>query len=95
MRNFGCASARVGVAAGFLMVAAFFAAPASAACFEDIGCTNSDRYEFDDLIEMTCNTLFRIQDRIEEENDDDEDMNRVERHNLRVVSEAISDADCD
>ena len=87
--------ARVTIAAGFLTMAAFFGAPASAACFEDIGCTDSDRYDLDDLVDMTCETLERISDRIHEENEDDEDdMNRTERHNLRVVDEAESEAGC-
>lgn len=83
------------VAAGLLAAAAFFSLPASAACFEDIGCTNTDRYDFDDLIDMTCETLFRIKARIEDENEDEDDMNRTERRNLQTVEDAISSADCD
>jgi hypothetical protein len=85
---------RAGFVAG-LTILGFGAAPANAACFEDIGCTNKDRYDVDDLKDMTCETLERIHDRVDEENEDDEDLNRVERHNLRAVEEAQSDADCD
>jgi hypothetical protein len=86
---------RAGVIAGFAIGMALMGAPASAACFEDIGCTNKDRYDADDLKDMTCDTLERIHDRIDEENEDEDDLNRVERHNLRAVEEAQSDADCD
>jgi hypothetical protein len=85
---------RAAVSAGFLTMAAFLAAPASAACFEDIGCTDSDWYEVDVLRYMTCETLERISDRIDEENEDEDELNRVERHNQDVVDEAESEAGC-
>lgn len=59
--------ARCGIAAGVL-AGALGVGPAQADCFEDIGCTDSDRFDVDDLVELSCENLWFVRNRIYDEN---------------------------
>ena len=60
--------ARAGVAVGFLMIVSIGAAAARADCLEVIGCTDSDRFDLDDLYELSCENLWHVRNRIYDEN---------------------------
>jgi hypothetical protein len=59
---------RAGVAAGLLALASVSSGPASADCLEDIGCTDSDRFDLDDLVDLSCQNLWYVRNRIYDEN---------------------------
>jgi hypothetical protein len=42
--------------------------PARADCFEDIGCTDSDRFDVDDLMYLSCENLWYVRNKIYDEN---------------------------
>jgi len=67
MRNVGGVFACAGLVAGLLIFGPG-ATPARADCFEDIGCTDSDRYDVDDLVELSCQNLWYVRNRIYDEN---------------------------
>jgi hypothetical protein len=67
MRKVGGFLARAGIALGALMISAS-AVPAHADCYEDIGCTDSDEYDVDDLTELSCENLWFVRNRIYDEN---------------------------
>jgi YARHG domain len=52
-------------AAGFVLLAA---APASAACFEDVGCTDSQYMRAQDLRLLSCENLWMVRNTIFDEN---------------------------
>ena len=59
------------VAAGVAAVGLFTAGdmtPVRADCFEDIGCTDSDEFDVDDLIYLSCENLWYVRNRIYDEN---------------------------
>lgn len=60
----GCAV----VAAGAIVFLSAGATPARADCFEDIGCTDSDRFDIDDLVELSCENLWYVRNSIYDEN---------------------------
>ena len=64
------ANVLVGAAAafGFVMMAFAGATPAWADCYEVIGCTDSDRFDGDDLEEFSCENLWHVRNRIYDEN---------------------------
>jgi hypothetical protein len=62
-----CLFARAGFVAG-LTVLSIGAAPAYADCYEDIGCTDSDEYNVDDLTALSCENLWHVRNRIYDEN---------------------------
>ena len=68
MTDFGSLLARAGLAVGIVMLVSIGAAPARADCFEDIGCTDSDYFDVDDLVEMSCENLWYVRNRIYDEN---------------------------
>jgi hypothetical protein len=45
-----------------------FTGPALAACYEDIGCTDSDTYQKRDLRELSCQGLWDVRNTIYKEN---------------------------
>lgn len=50
MRKLACA----------FLISMMFAAPANAACYENIGCTDEDEFEEDDLEELSCRALWEL-----------------------------------
>lgn len=56
------------VATAGLMLLSFSPAPAHADCFEVIGCTGSDRFDGDDLEQLSCENLWHVRNRIYDEN---------------------------
>ena len=56
------------IGAGVLMLVSIGAAPARADCYENIGCTDSDRMDVDDLVEFSCENLWHVRNRIYDEN---------------------------
>jgi YARHG domain len=60
--------ATVGMAAGFMLMMSAGAAPVRADCYEDIGCTDSDSFDVDDLVELSCQNLWHVRNRIYDEN---------------------------
>ena len=67
MRRVGAFLVRTGVAGGMLIVVSAGAVPARADCFEDIGCTDSDWFDADDLEELSCENLWHVRNRIYDE----------------------------
>lgn len=65
-------NARILIAAASLGVAGVITAgsvtSARADCFEDIGCTDSDRFDIDDLVYLSCENLWYVRNRIYDEN---------------------------
>lgn len=41
---------------------------ALADCYEGIGCSDSDEYDVDDLVELSCENLWHVRNRIYDEN---------------------------
>jgi hypothetical protein len=68
MRRISGFFARAGVAAGMLTMISAGAAPARADCYENIGCTDSDSMDVDDLVELSCENLWHVRNRIYDEN---------------------------
>jgi hypothetical protein len=68
MRGLGGFMARAGLALGALGLAVLAGAPANADCYEGIGCTDSDEYDVDDLVELSCENLWHVRNRIYDEN---------------------------
>jgi hypothetical protein len=68
MTGVGGFLARAGVALGTLTFAVFAGGPAYADCYENIGCTDSDEYDVDDLEELSCENLWFVRNRIYDEN---------------------------
>ncbi len=54
--------------AGVLMMLSAGSTPARADCYEDIGCTDSDRMSVDDLTQLSCQNLWHVRNRIYDEN---------------------------
>ena len=66
----GLVKATVGLTR-YLLAAAFVflaAAPASAACFEDVGCTDSQYMRAQDLRRLSCENLWMVRNTIFDEN---------------------------
>ena len=68
MKRVGEFLARFGLAAGMLMAVSASVGPAQADCFEDIGCTDSDWFDVDDLVALSCENLWHVRNRIYDEN---------------------------
>lgn len=66
MTRVGQFLARLALAASMLTLVA--GAPVYADCFEDIGCTDSDWFDVDDLVELSCENLWHVRNRIYDEN---------------------------
>ena len=43
-----------------VLASLLFAAPAQAACYEDIGCTDEDVFDEDDLEDLKCSALWEL-----------------------------------
>ena len=67
MTNMRTMLAAAGLAVAELIVTANMT-PARADCFEDIGCTDSDRFDIDDLMFLSCENLWYVRNRIYDEN---------------------------
>lgn len=68
MKGIGGLLACAGIATGAVMFLSVNVTPARADCFENIGCTDSDYYDVDDLVEMSCENLWYVRNRIFDEN---------------------------
>ena len=68
MTRVGSFLARAGAAAGIAIGTALGAASAHADCFEGIGCTDSDYFDVDDLVQLSCANLWHVRNRVYDEN---------------------------
>ncbi len=55
---------RVAVAAAALALVTLASAPATAACFEDIGCTNDHVFSYPALRSLSCDALWTVRNTI-------------------------------
>jgi hypothetical protein len=42
------------------LISMLFAAPANAACYQDLGCTDEDEFSEDDLEDLSCSSLWEL-----------------------------------
>jgi hypothetical protein len=59
---------RICLAAAILAGASLVSVQAKADCYEDIGCTDSDRMSVGELQELSCENLWHVRNRIYDEN---------------------------
>ena len=68
MTRIGKIVVRSSLAVGLLMAFSAGSAPALADCYEGLGCSDSDYYDIDDLVELSCENLWYVRNRIYDEN---------------------------
>jgi hypothetical protein len=47
-----------------LLISLLIAGPANAACFSNVGCTDEDEFDQDDLAELKCSALWELRNTI-------------------------------